>query len=104
MRNQTELQYYSVTYEYVLVPSFHRYDAMCFPILPKPCLSFASHQKIVNDFYQVEINEPGYDRTFLYHPMLNTHSNQEHDNAIHHPPLPESIEQLVERIINYVTV
>ena len=57
------------------------------------CLSFAPHQKILNaDFCQGEINEPGNDRNFSYHPLLKTHSNKEKYNAIHHPPLPESIE------------
>ena len=32
--------------------------------------------------------------------MLNNHPNQEHDNAKIHPPNPESLEQLVERIIH----
>ena len=32
--------------------------------------------------------------------MLNTHSNQEYDNANLDPPNPESIEQLVEKIIH----
>ena len=39
--------------------------------------------------FQGEINDPGYDRLFPSHPLLNTHSNQEHDNAMHHPPFPE---------------
>ena len=47
-------------------------------------------------FYQGEIKEPGKDRLFSYRPMLKTHSNQEHDNAINHPYLPEIIEELVE--------
>ena len=48
------------------------------------------------DFCQGETEEPGNDRMFSYHPMLKTHSNQEQDNAIHHPFLPASIEELVE--------
>ena len=48
------------------------------------------------DFCQGEIKEPGDDRLFLYPPLLKTHSNQEHDNAIHHFYFPESIEELVE--------
>ena len=55
-------------------------------------------------FCQGEINEPGYDRLFSYRPMLKTHPNQEHDNAIHCPPLPESIEQLVEQIFCSIPV
>ena len=55
-------------------------------------------------FCQGEIYEPGYDRIFLYNPMLKTHSKQEHSNAIHCPPIPESIEQLVEQIIRYFPV
>ena len=49
-----------------------------------------------DDFCQGEIDEPGNDRLFSYHTMLKTHSNKEQYNAIHHPPFPESIEQLVE--------
>ena len=68
-------------------------------------LSFSSHQKLVNaDFCQGEIEEPGNDRIFSYHPMLKNNSNQEYDNAIFHPYLPESIEELVERIIYSVTM
>ena len=48
--------------------------------------------------------QPGNDRLFPFHHLLKTHSNQEQDNEIYHPPLPESIEKLVERIINSVTV
>ena len=44
------------------------------------------------DFFQDEIKETGNDRIFAYHPLLKTHSNQEHDNGIHHFSLPESIE------------
>ena len=47
-------------------------------------------------FCQSKIDNPGYDRIFSYHPLLMTYPNQERDNAIHHPPLPDSIEQLVE--------
>ena len=70
---------------------------MCFPILPYPCLSFSSHHKLVNDdFCMGEIEEPENGRLFSYHTLLKTHPNQERDNAIHHPSLPESIEELVE--------
>ena len=55
-------------------------------------------------FCQGEIDEPGYNQIFSYNPLVKTHSNQEHDNEIHHPTFPESIEQLVEQIINYVPV
>ena len=84
-------------YEYVILPLLHHYDIMCFPILPYPRLSFSSHQKLVNaDFCQGEIKEPGNERIFSYHPLLKNHSNQEHDNTIRHPSLPDSIEVLVE--------
>ena len=53
------------------------------------------------DFCQVEIDKAGDNMIFSYHPLLKTNSDQEQDNAIHHPTLPESIEQLVEWIINY---
>ena len=43
-------------------------------------------------FCQSKIDDPDYDRLFLYHPLLNTNSNQERDNANHHPPFPEIIE------------
>ena len=48
------------------------------------------------DFCQGEIDERGNDRIFSYHPMLKTDSNQKQDNAIHHPLLPDSIEELIE--------
>ena len=48
------------------------------------------------DFCQGEIDEPWNDRLFTYHPLLNNHSNQEQDNAIHHPSLPKSFAELVE--------
>ena len=55
-------------------------------------------------FCQVEIEEPFYDNLFSYHPLLKTHSNQEHDNENRHSSNTESIEQIVEQIINYVPV
>ena len=55
-------------------------------------------------FCQGEIDEPGYDGIFSYHTLLKTHSNQEHDNEIHHPPFPEIIEQLFGKIIHSVPV
>ena len=55
-------------------------------------------------FCQGEIEYPVYNRIFKYHHMLNTHSNQEHDNANLRPPNPESPEQLVEQIIHSVPV
>ena len=55
-------------------------------------------------FCQVEIEEPGNDRIFSYHPLLKNHSNQEHYNAIHNPSLPEIIEELVEQIIRSIPV
>ena len=59
----------------------------------------------MNDYFcQGGIDDPGYDSFFKYHPLLKTHSNQEHDNAIHHLPLPDIIEQLFERIIHSVPV
>ena len=100
-----EIKYYSVPYGHIFLPSLHpyghvrlpflhKYDVMCFPNLPYPCLSFSSHQKLVNaDFCQNEIKEPGNDRIFSYHPLLKTHSNQEHDNAIHHPSLSDIIKK-----------
>ena len=48
------------------------------------------------DFCQGEIEDPGNDRIFSYHPMLKTHSNQERENAIHRFPFPGGIEELVE--------
>ena len=54
--------------------------------------------------FQGEIEEPVYDKIFPYRSLLNTHSNQEHDNANLHPPFPEIIEKLVEQIIHYVPV
>ena len=50
------------------------------------------------DFCQGEIEDPRNDRILSYHPLLNTYSNQEHDNAIHHLSFPRSIEELVEKI------
>ena len=55
-------------------------------------------------FYQVDIEETVNDRIFSYHPLLNTHSNQEHDNENLRPPFPKSIEQFVEQVINPVPV
>ena len=55
-------------------------------------------------FCQGDIEEIVYDRLFSYHPLLKTHSNQDNDNVIHHPPFPESIEQRVEQIIHYIPV
>ena len=55
-------------------------------------------------FCQGEIEEPVYDMIFSNHPLLKTHSNQEHDNAKLQPPNPERLEQLVERIIHSVPV
>ena len=70
---------------------------MCFPIIPWPCLSFASHHKVVNvDFCQDEIEDPGENSVLSYYSMLKNHSNQEHDDEIIHPSLPKSIEELVE--------
>ena len=56
------------------------------------------------DFCKCEIKEPGNYRLFLYHPLLNNHSNQEHDNAIRHPSLSDIIEELVELVIHSITV
>ena len=56
------------------------------------------------DFCQGEIKEPVYNSIFSYHPLLNTHSNQEHENENLHTPNPDSIEQLVEKIIHSVPV
>ena len=55
-------------------------------------------------FCQGDIEELVYDILFLYHLLLKTHSNQEHDNANLHPPNPESIEQIAEEIIHSVPV
>ena len=41
---------------------------------------------------------------FSSYPLLKTDSNQEHDNAIHFPTFPESIEQLVEQIFCSIPV
>ena len=49
-----------------------------------------------DDFCQGEIEDPGNNRFFSYHPMLKTHSNQEHDNVIHHFSFPGIIEEVVE--------
>ena len=57
-----------------------------------------------NYFFQGETDDPGYNRLFSYNPLLQTHSNQEHNNAINHPTFTESIEQLVEQIIHSVLV
>ena len=56
------------------------------------------------DFCHGKIEEPGNDRLFSYHPLLNNHSNQEHDNAIRHPSLSDIIEELVELVIHSITV
>ena len=99
-RNQKKCQYNSVPNGNDLVPSLYHYNEMCLPILPYPRLSWASHQKPVNDYFcHSEIDKPGYDRIFSNHPLLKTHSNKENDNENHHPPFTESSEQLVERII-----
>ena len=55
-------------------------------------------------FFQDEIKEPVYDRFFSYHPLLKNHSNQDHDNENLYPSSPDSIEQLVEKIIHSVPV
>ena len=52
-------------------------------------------------FFNGEIEEPVYDMLSSNQPLLKTHSNKEHDNAKLHPPNPESIEDLVEQIINF---
>ena len=39
-------------------------------------------------FCQGEIEEPGNNRIFSYHPMLKTHSNQDQDNAINYLFIP----------------
>ena len=46
-------------------------------------------------FFQGGIEEPGGNMISSYHPLLKTHSNQERDNVINHPSLPESIEELI---------
>ena len=48
------------------------------------------------DLCQGEIDKPGNDRIFSYPPLFKTHSNQEQKKSIHHPPHPDSIEELVE--------
>ena len=48
------------------------------------------------DFCQGEIEEPGNNKFFSYHPLLKTYSNQERDNAIHQFSFPENIDDLVE--------
>ena len=55
-------------------------------------------------FCQGEIEELVYNGLFLYHPLLKTHSNQEHDNANLHPLFLGIIEQLVEQRIHSVPV
>ena len=55
-------------------------------------------------FYQGEIKEKFYDKIFSYHPLLKTHSNQEHYNSNLYSPNNESIEQLVEQIIRSLPV
>ena len=55
-------------------------------------------------FCQGEIKDTVYNRTFLNHPLLKTHSNQEHDNEKLHPTNPERLEQRFERIIYSVLV
>ena len=55
-------------------------------------------------FCQGEIDDPCYYRIFSSYIMMKIHSNQGHDNAINHPPFPESIEPLTEQIIHYVPV
>ena len=88
-RNQKKIQYNYVPYGYVLVTSLSHYNTMCLPILAYPCLSLASQQKPVNAyFYQGDIKDPVYDRLFSYHPLLKTHSNQEHYNTNHQTPFP----------------
>ena len=48
------------------------------------------------DFCQGEIEEPVNDRIFLYHPLLKNYSDKEQDNAIHHPSLPDIIEDIIK--------
>ena len=48
------------------------------------------------DFCQGEIEEPGENRLLSYNALLNTNSNQERDNTIHHFSFTESVEELVE--------
>ena len=55
-------------------------------------------------FCQGETEETVYDRLFLNHALLKTHSNKEHDNEKLHPPNPESTEELIEQIIHSVSV
>ena len=52
--------------------------------------------------FQGDIEEPVYNRLFSNYPLLKTHSKKKHDNAKLQPPNPESIEELVEQMINYV--
>ena len=81
------------------------YVAIRLSILPYPFLSSKKQQNPVGDYFcQGEIEEPVYDKIFSNHLLLNTHSNQEHDNAKLHPPNPERLEQLVEQIIHSVPV
>ena len=54
--------------------------------------------------FQGEIEDPGNDKLFSYQTSLKNNSNQENYNAIHHPSLPEIIEELIEGIIHSVQV
>ena len=55
-------------------------------------------------FCQCYIKETVYNRLLSNQPLLKTHSNKEYDNTKLHPPNPESIEELIERIIHSVPV
>ena len=55
-------------------------------------------------FFKGYIEEKVYNRLFSNHPLLKTHSNQENDNENLHPKNPDSIEELVGRIIHYIPV
>ena len=47
-------------------------------------------------FCQDKIKDPGNNRLFSCHLLLNNHSNQERDSSITRLNFPESIEELVE--------
>ena len=86
-KNQTKFRYISVLYGQILVSSLYNYNEICLPVLLYPRLSCASHQTPVDAyFFQGDIKEPVYGGIFSYHPLLKTHSNQEHDNENIHPP------------------
>ena len=55
-------------------------------------------------FSQGKMENQSYVWIFSYHPLLKTHSNQKHDNAVRQPPFPESIQQIIEKIIHSVPV